>query len=457
MRFSFVVLLLFSACSKRNLKSEALRFNNNNNAAPEVSSTLLRVHRMYTSHPPHDESLYNTLRVSPNATTAEIQKSYRKLSRQWHPDKQRHNHHDDDAQEQLEKVQHAYDILHKDATRLLYHRYGLQDVSTAVLILTGYQNTPKVPPQEYLELLQLMGYYVPRMDSRRNNDRNDSPPPPRSLQEVREQRVRFLAATTVERIRPLVEGTLSPELLVDAFATECDRIKKLPLGSQIIRCVGRAYRHAGQHHMKLLQQQQQQQVAVQKHSMRDRWHDAKHVLTAAVASGRVVLNENWLLKATTPKLKTGNKPSIAYHQWEDNRNTIGGLLDNEESSSDDEEEAIDATQLQQLEAIKAKQIMVELSQVEALWKVHKIGLDRSVREACAWIMSGRYFFFPSHQQQSSSSYDDHESPVDGWVSSSPKQQYAIDSMTARWKAASALVLIGNVMVHSSKEGTSWME
>jgi curved DNA-binding protein CbpA len=515
-----------------------------------ISSTLLQVHRMYTRHPPHDSTLYETLRVSPNATSIEILKSYRKLSRHYHPDKQQQHQQRQQQrqhQQQFQKILEAYEILSHDSTRLLYHRYGLHNVATAVLILTGYQNSPQIPPPEQLELLQQMGYHefattsscpttysTTSSISREGGQYHDHDPtlPPRisqqsssppttkstsslSYQDIHNQRVAMLAATTLERIRPLVEGTLTEAMIVDAVASECDRLKKLPLGAQILRCVGRAYRHSGQGYLQQLQQQQQRQQhqdhpldnnkrKKKKWSLRDTWHDAKHVLTAVVASGQVIWKEKGLLKTMQKhKQKQGrkkqDKTAIEYHNshWDEtttdmvdwlmndndndkNESPMTTMLGDDASSDDDdddqEEEALvlmTDEELQQLEILKAQKVMVELAQIEALWKVHKIGLDRAVREACTSILTGKHFFFPSHQQYYPND-EDHPAAVaepwqqhttnpndsDGWVSQDPtgrQQPCVIDAYAAQWRAAWALVLIGNVMVQSSKEGTAWME
>ena len=59
------------------------------NASPELTSTALKLHNVYTNFPPHDTDLYDTLEVSSNATLSQITKSYRSLSRIFHPDKQK--------------------------------------------------------------------------------------------------------------------------------------------------------------------------------------------------------------------------------------------------------------------------------------------------------------------------------------------------------------------------------
>jgi len=515
---------------------------------PDVSSTLLKLHKIYTSHPPHDNSLYDTLWVSPNATLVEIQKSYRKLSRQFHPDKQRrrrnNNLHEtsDQSEEALEQIQTAYEVLKDDATRLPYHKYGLRDLETAVLLLTGYQNTPKLPSSGERELLSLMGYHVIHQSSRTTSRLIPQSPPPlhqahtrplsspqqdnvvsssSSPQERQEQRIQFLAASILERIRPLVEGTVTETMLAHSVWSECDRLKRLPLGAQIIRCVGRAYRHAGKrllrrynipihshanihrhhhhhhhrynhHHHHHSHNSHKLALAVSE-PIRDRWRDTKHLWTAAIASGRVALQENWKLKsiANNQKQSRKDKTSIAYHNqdidqtpemaWLDDSNSNSHMIDDDDdftnmmvddSSSDGnsggDEYSQQNEEIQLTEAQKAQKVMMELLQVEAFWKVHKIDIDRSVRQACNLILCGRYFFFPSHHQQQDEAAaptwqqqcnpsSQQQQATDGWVSTGHSSHHVINAQEGRIRAAKAMVLVGNVMVQCSKDGTSWME
>jgi molecular chaperone DnaJ len=66
-------------------------------------------------------SLYDTLGVSKSASADEIKKAYRKLARQYHPDK---NPGDKSAEERFKDVQHAYDVLADDDKRKQYDRFG---------------------------------------------------------------------------------------------------------------------------------------------------------------------------------------------------------------------------------------------------------------------------------------------------------------------------------------------
>jgi molecular chaperone DnaJ len=69
-------------------------------------------------------TLYDTLGVSKSASAEEIKKAYRKLARQYHPDR---NPGDASAEEKFKEVQHAYDVLSDDEKRKQYDRFGSQN------------------------------------------------------------------------------------------------------------------------------------------------------------------------------------------------------------------------------------------------------------------------------------------------------------------------------------------
>jgi molecular chaperone DnaJ len=69
-------------------------------------------------------TLYETLGVSKSASGDEIKKAYRKLARQYHPDR---NPGDESAEERFKEVQHAYDVLSDDDKRKQYDRFGAEN------------------------------------------------------------------------------------------------------------------------------------------------------------------------------------------------------------------------------------------------------------------------------------------------------------------------------------------
>src|SRR5439155_9818967 len=64
---------------------------------------------------------YKTLGVKKNASEADIKSAYRKLARQFHPDR---NPGDKQAETRFKEVQEAYDILSDKTKRAQYDRFG---------------------------------------------------------------------------------------------------------------------------------------------------------------------------------------------------------------------------------------------------------------------------------------------------------------------------------------------
>lgn len=373
---------------------------------PEASSTLLRMHKLYQQQAPHDTTLYDILEVAPNATAAQISKSYRVLSRKYHPDKAT------DRAENLHSVQQAYEILKDDVTRLPYHQYGLTDVSDAAFLLTGARS-PKSLSANQEKLLRLMGYI-----------------PGQKLSH--DERILYLAANIVERIRPLVEDIIPSSALTDSIAQECAILKRLPLGAQILRCVGRAYRHAGQ---QVLLQDRFKLAGEVTNVLRQYKHKTQYILEAAAVGGKLLVTANrWKgrkFDLAGPVAGTIDTPRIEYEFPED----------------DADDDPFDDNSIDEAEYDKAKKVELESLQVEALWKISKFHLDQTIHLACKHVLDGKYFFFPSHM---SSNTEDWYTQGDGWVTA---RGQTISVSVGRLRAASALVLIGDTLVKCSKESS----
>ena len=287
-RSCFILFVIFSSS-----------FRNHASASSTASSTLLKMHKFYNNYPPHETSLYDTLGVKSNATMVEITKAYRRKCRDLHPDKRRPVNFDSDSDEntsddELEKVRDAYEVLKEDSTRLPYHKFGLIDTSLAAMLLTGGKGSNSETPFgdtgnsayqtisiDQRQLLTWMGY-APHISDHR-------------------QRVVFITTNLIETIRPLVEGTVTQEHLAHDIAMQCDKLKVLPLGSQIIRCIGRAYRHTGQAYLdKYALSKNSRQASNNKLDLGsvssalgigDKWRKGKDFVSAAVATGKLLYIE----------------------------------------------------------------------------------------------------------------------------------------------------------------------
>src|SRR5438045_7369749 len=67
------------------------------------------------------DTLYDTLGVAKGASQDEIKRAYRKLARQYHPDR---NPGDKEAEDSFKRVQGAYDVLSDEDKRKQYDRFG---------------------------------------------------------------------------------------------------------------------------------------------------------------------------------------------------------------------------------------------------------------------------------------------------------------------------------------------
>jgi molecular chaperone DnaJ len=70
------------------------------------------------------KSLYDVLGVAKNASQDEIKKAYRKLAREYHPDR---NPGDKSAEEKFKEIQGAYDVLSDTEKRKQYDAFGSVD------------------------------------------------------------------------------------------------------------------------------------------------------------------------------------------------------------------------------------------------------------------------------------------------------------------------------------------
>lgn len=81
---------------------------------------------------------YETLGVARGATAEEVKKAYRKLARQYHPDK---NPGDREAEERFKEVQQAYDVLSDPAKREEYDNSGQRPSRSGPIFAEGFDTS----------------------------------------------------------------------------------------------------------------------------------------------------------------------------------------------------------------------------------------------------------------------------------------------------------------------------
>jgi preprotein translocase subunit Sec63 len=71
------------------------------------------------------DDFYKILEVTPQASKADIKKAFRRLSKQYHPDK---NKGDEEAANHFKKINRAYEVLADDELRQVYNQGGMDDL-----------------------------------------------------------------------------------------------------------------------------------------------------------------------------------------------------------------------------------------------------------------------------------------------------------------------------------------
>lgn len=373
----------------------------------KISTAAIRkLHRLYINYPAHDTTMYDILEVTPNATESEIAKSYRRLCRRYHPDKvSKLEYHD-----LLQQVRRAYEILKDDRSRVLYHRFGIVDMMETVLLLTGRTTTIHDPLLQ--ELLLLMGHPLDgSLDSPQLNGAGAKTPTQCTQnfpRDEHEERVRFLAFQIAKQIQPFLRGEMSETELAASITLQCHRLKGLPMGAQILRCIGRAYLHAGQRTLRRCREESHRPISVRYHdegrpksyhdtsslwknmavvvndSARARWRDTKGLADAAAALVHCSVHEikHLLVDKEIARaryssfIKLGDGFGMGTRDYRHrNRQKIAAPSENDVRTERDRH------------AIQASR---DLLRIEALWKVKKVKLDRTVRQACNLLLESNH-------------------------------------------------------------------
>lgn len=501
------------------------------------SSSFFKSNYNYYTKPPHDTKLYDTLGIAPNATMLQVQKGHRRRSLLYHPDKIppsqviEAKHKLDKIShayailnnDQSRLLYHRYGIVDENEEYILrllilgnnaagnYDQGGGGGGDATLLSsshsssVVGVENDEIVERrQQQFRLLELMGFPL------QNNHRGGSYDQQQQQQYSHQQRKEYLVGTITEQLRPMVEGTISQDMFINDIYQECNILKYCPFGAHILRCIGRAYRIEG--YRALRRSMSSSSLSSSRHSLIgdestptimtdgvvDAYRDVKKYASAAFAGVRLLLTERGMRKLEDEEVRVrSRKRRQEQFRRRDDDNSGDSASDNANSNSDDdydndnsylsshddnnhnneEQEDDDESSfeevIQRIRRQRTHKALLSAHQMEALWKITKIELDRTVRDACRFVLchyGDDYYLNHRHSRtqhhhlwslSSSSSHPTHPSPsspipisppFDGWVSTKGE---VVQLHVGKLRAAAAMILIGDIFVQSSKEGTSW--
>ena len=115
---------------------------------------------------------------------------------------------------------------------------GKDASSSCVVVVDGVENNDEIIQrrQQQSRLLQLIGYPKLHSNHREGVDLDQQ------QQYSHQQRKDYLVGTITERLRPMVEGTISQNMFINDVYQECNILKSYSFGAHILLCIGRAYR-----------------------------------------------------------------------------------------------------------------------------------------------------------------------------------------------------------------------
>lgn len=180
------------------------------------------------------QKLYELLQVPRTATEASIKRSYYKLARQYHPDK---NRDDAQAKDKFQKVSEAYRVLSDPESRAIYDRYGDKDFvkSSADVIDPSTLFAIVFGSDKFVGLIGEL-----QLASLANNvDEIGNTPSNAALSEIQNARIGKLALEMIKTLKPWVDG--DKKGFLSKTHRQMRRLKVTSFGPSLLDTVGNVY------------------------------------------------------------------------------------------------------------------------------------------------------------------------------------------------------------------------
>jgi len=174
---------------------------------------------------------YDCLQVAPTATKAQIKKSYYRLAKAYHPDK---NPDDPTAEQKFKELSEAYQVLSDPEQREKYDKYGKEAMS-------GQQT---MDPQELFQHLFGGGKFVDifgelALFERSQIDSEDAEAVEAFRKKQEEERVIPLSQKLLTKLEVHMTGSISQFLQL--ARAECKELVEGPGGGDLLHRVGYVY------------------------------------------------------------------------------------------------------------------------------------------------------------------------------------------------------------------------
>jgi len=183
----------------------------------------------------NNKEYYEILCLDNTASAADIKKSYYKLARQYHPDK---NPGDNLAADKFKKVSEAYQVLSDPALREKYDKFGKDGVQPE----GGFVN-----PKTFFSAMFGGGKFEDIFGEMTLTMNFDDDVTPEQKEQLQNERVAKLTKTLSKKLDVFVEG--KGKEFEENAKKECEELKTEAHGVELLNAIGYIYEQEGKQHL----------------------------------------------------------------------------------------------------------------------------------------------------------------------------------------------------------------
>eukprot|EP00041_Stephanoeca_diplocostata_P034424 m.1173100 g.1173100 ORF g.1173100 m.1173100 type:complete len:548 (-) comp24520_c0_seq5:3009-4652(-) len=314
--------------------------NGNKGGANETASTLY----------------YDLLQVEPNATSEAIKKSYYKLARELHPDK---NPGDADASERFQQLSQAYQVLSDPKLRQQYDLQGEQGVNDSNMMDSTVLFNMLFGSDQFSHLVGEL-YFTMTMRLGQNE---------KDLERAQLSRISHLAEVLAKRLSMWEQG--EHEKFIAEANAEAEKLRTASFGAVLLTSVGGAYEIAARVGLGGLQS-----IGASFTGFRRRMGQYYDAVSAVTKVAQVQSKMERAQQEHAKKASQAQKAAAA------------DGTDDDDAAAAAAEMLFAAEQQSELERTAMPAIM------KALWSGNAIDISQTLRKVCKAVLYGGYGVVP---------------------------------------------------------------